>query len=137
MKKTSLIINLSAGLVLAPLLLGPAVTYAAGATGPHAVVMVCSSIGSSGTNLLTLYVQGISSDDPNVLAAVGPLTQPPPGVECGEALAKVMSLCASPKMKGGCAAGGGVGAVSNSSPVYTIQSAIPFDFSWVYTLTAP
>lgn len=119
---------LKIGLVITPLLLGPLGVHAAGAIGPHAVVMVCSTIGSSGTNLLNLYVQGISSDDPKALSAVGTPTQPPPGIQCGAALANILSMVGMDHQPGGGA---------NNVSRYVIQSVIPIEHAWVYTLIAP
>jgi len=131
------------GLILtSQLLLGSSVSHAEGAEGPHAVVMTCSSFKSPDTNLMTLYVQGLSTDDHHVNLAVGKLTQPPSGIECGVALAKVLSICEILKERGGCELEspkekGGRELESKSKSKYTIQSVIPVESSWIYTLTAP
>ncbi|MDP1902232.1 MAG: hypothetical protein Q8K96_17565 [Rubrivivax sp.] len=94
----------------------------------HAVVLICGTIGSAGTNLLTLYVQGISSDDPIALAAVGVPTQPPPGIECGAALAKLMSLDTVPPPPGP--------KKQPAAYTYAIQSVVSLQYAWVYTLVS-
>jgi len=115
---------------LLPALLPPVAAQGSGAGKtdklPHAVVMICGAYGSAGTNLLTLYLQGISSDDPIALAIVGVPTQPPPGVDCAVALAKLMALdkFAPPPSK--------------PNPVavqaYKIQAVVTLEHSLVFTL---
>ncbi len=56
MKKIAIGTIQATAFVSAALLVNPLAAQAAGATGPHAVILICSAIGSAGTNLLTLFV---------------------------------------------------------------------------------
>lgn len=124
MSNVSKVLALASALVAIPAMLSSVSALAAGATPPHAIVLVCSAIGITGTNLLTLYVQAVSSDDPIALAAAESPTQPPPGIECGVALGKVLSLGHGKKSKP-------PGPIESK---YIIQSVVPIEYSWVYTL---
>lgn len=131
MRKFSRAIALTS-LWLVSALLAPVAAQGGGGGGKaektHAVVLICGTIGSAGTNLLTVYVQGISSDDSVALAAVGTPSQPPPGIECGVALGKLMSLDTVPPPPG---------PKKPAAPYkYTIQSVVSLEHALVYTLVS-
>ena len=129
MKRIVSVTSRLAAIAWVPMAFVPTLGQADGAIPPHAFNLVCSATGTAGTNLLNLYVQAASSDDPIALAAVGTPSQPPPGIECSVALAKLLSLCTTPSPKG---------AGSKVSAGYVLQTVVGLrEGSWIYTLTAP